>query len=358
MKRRKTFDLLPGSLSILKGIQQGFQEKKKEINLLTPLKEPLSKEIIVQGSHFQYIPKPIQQYILQHDWKHRYKIQQEFSVSGFSVHFTLYIYSEQADDMIPDILTIFSFLLDRVPDKKTLKSHYELYFYATPFLKQFPEKKGELIGEIHANSGFTTRDNPLPIYVFRDEESRRVCIHEMLHAFGFDGVHPQTGRAPAEDEECLNMLKPIQGQHLCDGSDGVRIYESLTETQATLLNVLFQNPRSTASLKQALKQEKKHIQRQIQEIDRHYGLSKENYRDYKQGVSKTISYFLFRGFLMNEIDRFIQNNLLSPQSDDYVKIIQEGIQKQGQQGNRGKKTIRSKRTVGSKRKTLKMNFSS
>ena len=357
MKRQKTFDLLPGSLSILKNIQQGFQEKKKEINLLSPLKEPLSREIIVQGAHFQYIPKPIQQYILKHDWKHRYKIQQGFSISGegaASVQLTLYIYS---DDTIPDILTIFSFLLDRVPDKKILKSHYELYYYATPFLKQFPEKKGELIGEIHANSGFTTRDNPLPIYVFRKEESRRVCIHEMLHAFGFDGVHPQPGRAPVEDEECLNLLKPIQGQHLCDGNDGVRIYESLTETQATLLNVLFQNPRSTSSLKQALNQEKKHIQRKIQEINRHYGTSKENYTGYKQGVSKTISYFLFRGFLMYEIDRFIQNNLLSPQSEDYVKIIQEGIHKQGQPVKQGKKTVGLKKTVGSKRKTLKMNFS-
>lgn len=361
MKRRKRNSSISGSqisttsLSILRKIQQGFQEKKQEIILSNPVKEPLSKDNIVQGPQFQYIPHVIRQYILKHDWKHRYKIQQGFSVNrqetGF-IQFTVYIYTDQDEDMYPDILATFSLLLDYVSQKDTLKSKYELYLYATPFLKQFPEKMGELIDEIHANSGFTVKTDPVPIYVFRQEESRRVCIHEILHALGFDGIHPETGAAPAEGKDCINLLKPIQGQHLCDGNDGVRIYEALTETQATILNVLFQNPKSGSFLIKALRREKQHVDHQIQEINRHYGITNENYRGYKQGVSKTISYFLFRGFLMDKMDRFIKNTLLFPQSIDYVKIIEEGIKKHGQ-----KKTKKVLKRVGKNRKTLKMNYS-
>ena len=325
------------------------------------VKDPLSKDKIVQGPYFQHIPQPIRQSILQNDWKHRYKVQQGFSVRDYSaplIQLTVYIYTNQDEDPCLDILATFSFLLDRVPNKNVLKPKYDLYFYGTPFLKQFPEKKGELIDEIHANSGFTVNTVPVPIYVFREEEIRRVCIHELLHAFGFDGVHPQTGRSEAEGQECLDLLKPIHGQHLCDGNDGVRIYEALTETQATLLNVLFQKESIGVH---SIKQEKDHVQRQIQEIQNHYGVSKENYTDYKQGVSKTISYFLFRGFLMNKLDRFIQKSLLSPSSTDYVKMIEEGIR--GQQGlGKGRKTIKEvkkgvKRVRATKRRGLKMNYS-
>lgn len=360
--------ILSGSQSILQNIQKGYKEKKQEILLSNPKKEPLSNEKIIQGQYFQYIPVVIQQYILRHKWKYCYKIQQGFSVVGISsVQLTVYIYTDNVDDISIDILTTFSFLLECVNSPKTLKTEYELYYYATPFLKQFPEKKGELIDEIHVNSGFTVKSAPVPIYIFRKEESQRVCIHEILHALGFDGIHPTTGKAPAEGQACLDLLEPIQGQHLCNGNDGVRIYEALTETQATILNVLWKNsnsPFSMNQIQQTLQQEKIHVQRKIQEIQDHYGISSsEKYSEYKQGVSKTISYFLFRGFLMNEINRFIQKSLLSPQSTDYVKIIQEGIKKQGNRTyniinttNTNKKIKSRKKIQIQKRKTLKMNY--
>jgi len=362
MKGRKTFKILYGSQTILQEIQQEFQEKKKQVAFLNPQKTSLLKDSVVQGSYFQYIPKPIQEYIINHDWKYGYRIQQGFPVSGVetgSVKFTLHIYTDYSKDPSLDILSIFLLLLERVQQKSILQPEYELYYYATPFLKYFPEKTGELIDEIHANSGFTVKASPIPIYVFRKEECQRVCIHEMLHAFGFDGINQKTGRGPAEGTECLNLLRNINGEHLCDRYEGVRIYEALTETQATILNILFKNPKSLKSLFQSLKQERTHVHYQIQQLQSHYRISSENYSGYKQGLSKTISYFLFRGFLMDELNRFIQNNLLSPQSTDYVDIIQEGLQKQGVGKGFGHKTqnvIRGNR-MGKNRKTLKMNYS-
>lgn len=344
------------SITILQNIQKELQKIKQGVLPSSLNKEPISSSTIIQGPFFKYIPFPIQKYILEHNWKRREKIQQVFSLKNSEkrVQFTMYVHTDQTSDPISDAFAIFSFLLERVPDKNTVKNEYELYYYDTPFLKEFP-KEGELIDEIHANSGFTVKSSSVPIYVFRNEESRRVCVHEILHALGFDGTHHETGRGPVETPtECLNLLSPIQGQHLCDKQDGVRIYEAFTETQATILNVLLQNPRSAKTLKKQLLLEKKHVLRKTEEIQNHYGVSDNNYRGYKQGVSKTISYFLFRGFLMNEMDRFIQNSLLVPQSTDYVKIIEEGIKKRGQGSN---KTQKKKRGYGSKRKTLKMNYS-
>ena len=359
MKKRNTLALLPQSLGILQEIQRELQEKRRmntnNSNTNTTIQD------VVQGPHFTTIPLPIREYILQHDWKNRYKVQQGFSAGlrpSPPISFTLYIYTDQAKDPSADILATFAFLLDRVPKSTVLKSKYEMYFYDTPFQKKFPEKSGELIDEIHANSGFTVETDPAPIYIFRKEESRRVCIHEMLHALDFDGFHPQTGAPPAIGDECLDLLRPIQGQHLCDGNDGVRIYEALTETQATILNVLIQNPRSEASLKHLLNKERMHVRHQTQEIQRHYGIpdAGTNYTGYKQGVSKTISYFLFRGFLMDSLDRFIQKTLLLPYSEDYVEIIREGIQHMKHVSHGNSRRMRQK-AANNGRKTLKMNFS-
>lgn len=355
MKRREIFEIQQDSLNILKNIQKKLKEKRQKIIEKKPQKEILTETPVVQGPQFQYIPEKIQEYILKHEWKNRFKIKHNFVISGKTINLDLYIYTDNNTEPSIEILTFFSFLLENIDNLK--EEHYELYYYATPFLKEFPEIKGELIDEIHANSGFTVKTSPVPIYIFREEEGRRVCIHEILHAFGYDGVEPITWKAPVQGEECLNLLEKINGEHLCNGEDGVRIYEAFTETQATILNILIQGVSSLSELKKMLKQEFLHVIQQVNNIEQHYDIiAKNDYGKYKQGVSKTISYFLFRKYLLKNINRFIKNSLLKPASKDYVKIIEEEIKKQGVEIKIKRKTIKRKVNYF-KRRTLKMNYS-
>lgn len=314
--------LSPNTLSIL----ETYRDEMKQIQDNLPA---FSKENLLdtpRGTQFQHIPPFIREYILQHPWKRCEKIQ--FSVEGIKpVFLSLHICADHDPTAeIHDFFTAFSFLIAHAYNR--IAPHYEVYYYATPFKKLFPKRYREPIDEIHANSGFTAMgggDQSVPVYIFRREESRRVWIHEMLHALNMDGSSKFSEK---EGPLCSQILTPIQGQHLCHPTEGVRMYEALTETQATLLNALLPSRKhNKRSIQNALLKERDHVHQQIERIRQHYHLPvKNNYRQYKQGVSQTISYFLFRGFLMDHLDRFIYNNLLRS-SNDYVEIIQEGIRK-------------------------------
>lgn len=352
--------LQPNTLSILETYQSEMQNIQTHLQM--PMSEVLSKT--PHGPFFQYIPKMLREYIEQHPWKCREK--KVFTTTATTtplqqpVILTLYICCDHnPTPEIRDFLTAFSFMVQHASMVGGHSKPYELYYYATPHKKQFPYKIGELIDEIHVNSGYTVKgpDDPIvPIYIFRREECRRVLFHELFHAFGMDSDIAASKNG--EITLCPELLRPIQAQHLCDGSDGVRIYEAFTETQATVLNTLL--PHRHIPIVRALTLERQHVHRLIELIRHHYGIStSSDYRKYKQGVSKTISYFLLRGFLMDQMDRFIQNNLLQPSSTDYVNILREGLQglSSGQQGQHRAPSRRRRRRQrrNHRHQTLKMN---
>ena len=109
----------------------------------------------------------------------------------------------------------------------------DLYFYFTPFEKQFPLAAGHTLGKVNANTGFTYScgSNPHPggkkgteIIIFRHEEWFKVLVHETLHNLELDfNTHAATS--------------------LRDIFPGVRhellLSEAYVETWARLINLAF-----------------------------------------------------------------------------------------------------------------------
>jgi hypothetical protein len=63
----------------------------------------------------------------------------------------------------------------------------DIYIYLTPFKKELPENKSEVIGPVNANTGYTYRcEKKNEIVIYREEEWFKVLIHETMHTFGND----------------------------------------------------------------------------------------------------------------------------------------------------------------------------
>lgn len=132
----------------------------------------------------KYIPKKIQQYIIQ-----KYKSCIKITLSFKKVAFTLYIHGSKKDTshLLENIDIIITTL-------QCLETHcvlyipksINIYIYLTHFKKIFP-KNNFVMKPIHVNTGVTElNSNIRNIIIFRKEEWYKVFIHEICHALSFD----------------------------------------------------------------------------------------------------------------------------------------------------------------------------
>jgi hypothetical protein len=122
----------------------------------------------------------------------------------------------------------------------------DLYIYLTPFKKELPENKSEVIGPVNANTGYTYRcEKKNEIVIYREEEWFKVLIHETMHTFGNDfntedGVDDTT----ATMTYMKNLFSLPQGVN-------IQLSETYSEIWARIMNVAFQtyfkNPPSLES---------------------------------------------------------------------------------------------------------------
>jgi hypothetical protein len=124
----------------------------------------------------------------------------------------------------------------------------EIYIYLTPFKKQLPDNKIEVISPVHANTGYTYRcEKKNQIVIYREEEWFKVLLHETMHAFGNDFVNDvhtdwSKNKAKTSDLKQLFSLPP----HI-----DIQLSETYSEIWARIINVAFQtyfkNPPSLES---------------------------------------------------------------------------------------------------------------
>jgi len=117
-----------------------------------------------------------------------------------------------------------------------------IYIYLTPFKKELPENKSEVIGPVNANTGYTYRcEKNNEIVIYRQEEWFKVFIHETMHTFGNDF------EAELHDVDDTVIKKIFS---LPQGVD-IRLSETYSEIWARIMNVAFQtyfkNPPSLES---------------------------------------------------------------------------------------------------------------
>jgi hypothetical protein len=103
----------------------------------------------------------------------------------------------------------------------------DIYLYMAPFKKELPKSEADIIGQVHANTGFTYTcpKGKSEIVLYRSEEWFKVFVHESFHllALDFSGLNVIS--------KCKNYLQeifPIKSDFL--------IFESYTETWAIILN--------------------------------------------------------------------------------------------------------------------------
>ena len=103
-----------------------------------------------------------------------------------------------------------------------------IYVYQTPYNKELPKHKTEIIGPEHINSAYTTscvKDGE--IVIFRKEEWFKVFIHETMHVYGFDFSSYQY----TELIDTVKSIFPIKSEF--------SITDVYSETWARIINCTF-----------------------------------------------------------------------------------------------------------------------
>lgn len=129
------------------------------------------------------------------------------------------------------------FICDYIDNTKLCGNTLDIFIYLTPFKKQFPRQRNQVLEPIHVNSGFSTvcrEKNEL--VVFREEEWFKVFIHETFHSYGMDINH---------SNDTIARKYILQLFNLSDEYTHILLSETYTEVWARIINVALYSYRKT-----------------------------------------------------------------------------------------------------------------
>jgi hypothetical protein len=194
----------------------------------------------------------------------------------------------------------------------------KIYLYLTDLFKIIPEKKENIIDEIHANTAFTTSCAPsTEIHIFREEEWFKVLIHESFHCLGFDFSHYP---------ELANYAK-TQMLEIFPVKSDVNLFETWCEMWGELFNIIIYvtlhyrgnpahaytptpTPKILEEIKRALTYEQMFSLFQCVKVLQHQELQYEDICRGSQVASSynentnVLSYYVIKSILMFFIDDF------------------------------------------------------
>jgi len=302
-------------------------------------------QTLPKGDSFDYISEEVRTVL-----ETRKKMGREYRFSINAQQIVLYlVYPFSPDDPIQSISPekIDAFFTDclhkiylwlHIANKQkppTCSQQLNIYIYFTELFKVLPEKKGEHIGEKHANTAFTTSCAPSTnIHVYREEEWFKVFIHESFHCLGFDFSHSQVLSESAK-KQVLNIFPVI--------SD-VNLFETYCETFAEIINVI---------MFVYLQNGNENLEKKIHKIERYmmyehiftcfqcakvlhfYKISYEDLykKDYKSQQLRTqydedtnvLAYYVIKSIYMTHLPAFFQWFSIDNQNSFVFKETQENI---------------------------------
>lgn len=165
---------------------KGYIRKLDNVN---QVKKPNNN---VYNSHF--FPKEIRDYI---DNNASHYIDYECIISGHKIKVIITYFKaqeqtiqsfEKTNELIAKIYSWLEICIKYSQKKMHCAEDLTIYIYKSPFLKELPQVKGDIIlGPEHVNTAFTTNCSKKgEIVIYREEEWFKVFIHETFHAFGLD----------------------------------------------------------------------------------------------------------------------------------------------------------------------------
>lgn len=227
-------------LLIYKDIHRAEEYTKKHIDRV--IKMPSLERNIVEPENTttDFYPSNIKEYI-----KSTIKYQMVYTFTIEQRKFTIYfgIFTEKdihtIDKYNDYIQFIFSWLYICCSFSLHNCSHnLDIFIYMTPYKKKLPTEPGVVIDSEHINSAYTKNCVPNnQIVIFREEEWRKVFIHETFHSFGFDPSQHQAD----EIKKTISKLYPINSDFL--------VYETYVEIWARILNAAYDSYYSLSSKK-------------------------------------------------------------------------------------------------------------
>ncbi len=133
---------------------------------------------------------------------------------------------EKYNEYVKRIL-VWLYMIHDESSKKCAKT-LTLFFYLTSLKKEIPQTELDTLNEIHVNTGFTyTCPENSEIVIYRKEEWFKVFMHESFHNFALDF-------SEMNNDECKTRIL-----NLFPVKSDVSLYESYTETWASIMNAVF-----------------------------------------------------------------------------------------------------------------------
>lgn len=196
-----------------------------------------------------------------------------------------------------------------------------IYLYPTKIKKRLPQRKTDNIGVNNANSAFTTRcpRNSGEIIIYREEEWKKVFIHETFHTFCFD-INPHTEREIHSGLSRLFAIPTIFSASEAYADTWARImnaaYASFTSTKrngegveefAIYLNFSLQIERMFSLLQMKKILGFQDINYDSLFVAKHStnGDSKSNGVYREDSMTNVFGYYILSGILMNGYEEFI-----------------------------------------------------
>tara|TARA_Y100000022_G_scaffold200498_1_gene216166 strand:- start:1618 stop:2748 length:1131 start_codon:yes stop_codon:yes gene_type:complete len=150
--------------------------KKSEV-LLT------KKELLDINDSTSFFPDNISKFIINKPC--------DYLIYNFTINdrkFQIHIYCYKNDFSVNNIDFIINWfvLLDKIAIKKC-SNNVNVYLFLTDFNKELPNEKNKMLTPKNVNSAFTYGcKNNNKIVIFRNEEWKKVLLHETFHTFNLD----------------------------------------------------------------------------------------------------------------------------------------------------------------------------
>jgi hypothetical protein len=229
--------------------------------------------------------------------------------------------------------------------------HITIYFYPTMIKKRLPSRKTDMISVEHVNSAFTSRciRNAGEIIIYRNEEWKKVFIHETFHTFSFD-IQPHIENDIHEILQKKFSINTI-----------FSISEAYTEVWARIINAAYCSYMSTQKNGEGLKEFAVYMNFSLQ-MERIFSLLQmykilefqnmnyhsllqeqrkiqyENQKYKEDAHTNVFGYYILSGIIMNGYADFIllcnSHNLnlfkfsgTSKTIDDFVRLIEKNFHK-------------------------------
>jgi hypothetical protein len=266
------------------------------------------------------IPKEIRDQYMHHQASYTNIVYEFTSVQRRNIMlFISYLGRKNTEAIGQYIAKCISFMEKYALD--TCSHNLTIYLYLTPHRKYLPSDEKTEIDTVHCNTAFTfscMKTNE--IIIFREEEWKKVFVHELMHAFGIDFSGASSETMKDVDNRLKQMFPGLDPK-----MEDIRLYEAYTETWADILYLMLNNH----SLEKGILEEQSWSIFQCVKVLNHHGISYKELLDgssskkYFESNTSSFAYYVLRCILLCHLEEFV--SWCSKESKELIVFPKDSI---------------------------------